>query len=178
MAPTEVLYGAMAAAAWGIKLASKLPLWRRNETAEKEVNAWCVGCDMGCELCLTTRGGKVLKMRPKKKSVPAICAKALAAQEIADHKDRLTKPLKNVGTRLEPEWQVIGWEQALDEIAGKLSNIKNKYGAESLAVAHMLVNTQNGMGIVRRFMNAFGTPNYISPLDLCVGNTAQVHRLT
>lgn len=177
MATSEILYGALDAASAGIRLMAKWPVKELPNADEKQVSTWCVGCDMSCDITVTVRDGKVIKMRPKQKSTPAICAKCLAAPEVAAHKDRITKPLKNIGSRAEPQWQEISWEQALDEIAEKLGSIKSKYGAESLAVAHMPVNTQNGMGVVRRFMNAFGTPNYISPLDLCVGNTAQVHRL-
>lgn len=178
MLPSEVLFGALGAASAGLRLAAKLPNKRMNRKDTKEVSTWCVGCDMSCDITITVRDGKVIGMRPKSKSLPAICAKCTAAPAVRNHPDRITSPLKNVGTRMEPKWETISWDQALDEISEKLNDLKEKYGPETLAVAHMPVNTQNSMGVVRRFLNGFGSPNYISPLDLCVGNTAQVHRLT
>jgi len=35
---------------------------------------------------------------------------------------------------VEGKWQTISWDQALDEIAGKLKDIKKKYGAEALTL--------------------------------------------
>lgn len=177
MVTSEVLYGALDLLSFGTKLLAKLPAPGLPEFGPKKVNTWCVGCDMSCDITVTVKDGNVVKLQPKKKSLPAICPKCLAAPEVAAHKDRITKPLKNVGTRETPEWQEVSWDQALDEIAGKLRVIRDQYGPESLAFAHMPVNTQSGMGVVRRFLNGFGSPNYISPLELCVGNTAQVSRL-
>ena len=42
-------------------------------------------------------------------------------------------PLKRAGERGEGKWQRITWEQALDEIAEKLTILKAKYGPETLA---------------------------------------------
>lgn len=42
-------------------------------------------------------------------------------------KDRLTEPLKRVGDRFEP----IPWEQAIDEIAEKMSEMAEKHGPRS-----------------------------------------------
>lgn len=59
-----------------------------------------------------------------------------------------------------------------------LSAIIEKYGPESLAVSTLQVNTAVDQGTLRRFMNALGSPNWISGLSMCMGNTAQVHRAT
>ena len=49
------------------------------------------------------------------------------------------------------------------------------YGPEAFAVAEMPLNAGIG-GITRRFMNCLGAVNYTAPVQLCMGNTAQVHR--
>ena len=59
--------------------------------------------------------------------------------------------------------------------AERLSAVIAAYGPESLAVSEMPLNHGFG-GITRRLMNHLGSPNYISGLALCMGNTAQVHR--
>ena len=134
----------------------------------------CVFCDGGCPVSITKRDGEIV-ISPLNPEVPAICSKAINWEEYCFHPDRITKPLKNIGTRAEPVWQPISWDEALDDIAQKLSELIDQYGPETLAVSEMVNNIGFG-GITRRFMNHLGTPNYFSPLLLCVGNTAQVHR--
>ena len=69
-------------------------------------------------------------------------------------------------------------QQAMDEIAEKLGSITAKYGPESLAVSTSGWNTQTTHSLDRRFMNLLGSPNWISGVALCAGNTAAVNRLT
>ena len=49
------------------------------------------------------------------------------------------------------------------------------YGPEAFAVSEMPLNIGFG-GIIRRLMSHLGALNYIAPVQLCMGNTAQVHR--
>jgi anaerobic selenocysteine-containing dehydrogenase len=72
------------------------------------------------------------------------------------HKDRLNYPLKRVGNRGENKWQQIEWDQALDEIAQKLKEIKEKHGPEHLA---LITGFYNHQWDIARFANIYGTPN-------------------
>ena len=136
----------------------------------------CVFCDGGCTLSAHVDDEKT-SLAPLNPAMPAICSKAIRFEEIREHTGRITHPLKNAGTRGEPLWEEITWDQALDEIAEKLRAIVDEYGPEAVAFSEMPLNHGFG-GITRRFMNHLGTPNYITALDLCMGNTAQVHRAT
>ena len=40
------------------------------------------------------------------------------------------------GEKGENKWQRISWEDAFDEIAGKLKILKEKYGPETLVATH------------------------------------------
>lgn len=51
------------------------------------------------------------------------------------------------------------------------------HGPEILAVAASQWNTRTENGAGRRFMNHFGTPNRISGVALCAGNTAATNRM-
>ena len=53
-----------------------------------------------------------------------------------------------------------------------------EHGPEALAVSTSGWNTQSTHGLDRRFMNLLGSPNWISGVSLCAGNTAAVNRLT
>ena len=72
------------------------------------------------------------------------------------HKDRLNYPLKRVGKRGENKWQQISWEQAFDDIANKLIEVKEKYGPEHFALVTGFYNHQWD---IARFANLYGTPN-------------------
>ncbi|MBL6814387.1 MAG: molybdopterin-dependent oxidoreductase, partial [Pseudomonadales bacterium] len=140
----------------------------------------CTVCDIGCQLRTEAEDGKVSRVIAHDNPALAanICYKGTAVPLIHNHKDRLTKPLKRVGERGEDRWEEISYEQAMDEIAAKLSAITQKYGPESFAVSTSGWNTQTTHSLDRRFMNLLGSPNWISGVALCAGNTAAVNRLT
>ena len=140
------------------------------------MHSTCVFCDGGCTFAVDDADGRVA-ISPINPAMPAICSKAVNWDEIHSHPGRLMHPLKNVGKRGEPQWEEISWDQALDEIVEKLRAVIDEYGPEAVAFSEMPLNHGFG-GVTRRFMNHLGTPNYITALDLCMGNTAQVHRAT
>lgn len=65
----------------------------------------------------------------------------------------------------------------MDDIAERLKAIIDHYGPEALAVSTSQWNTQTESGAGRRFMNLLGTPNWISGVALCAGNTAAINRM-
>ncbi len=142
----------------------------------------CATCDITCQLIATRKPGEkdyTLSGDYDNPMAPgAICAKGRLAQTTFDHPNRLLKPLKRVGKRGEGKWEEISWEQALDEISEKLEVVVEKHGPEALAVSSGPWNCSTESGMTRRFMNLLGSPNYISPVALCLGNTAAVNRLT
>jgi anaerobic selenocysteine-containing dehydrogenase len=140
----------------------------------------CTICDIGCQLRAVADDGKVTKILPHEHPLLAknICYKGTAAPQIHNHADRLRTPLKRAGRRGENRWEPISYAQAMDEIAERLQTIVDTRGPEALAVSTSNWNTavENGMG--RRFMNLLGTPNWISGVAMCAGNTAAVNKLT
>jgi anaerobic selenocysteine-containing dehydrogenase len=81
---------------------------------------------------------------------------------------RLKYPLKRAGKRGEDKWTRISWDEALDEIAGRLSELKSSYGAETLALTagDAWLNPDEYKA---RFLNLFGSPNIIGPSPICMG---------
>lgn len=140
----------------------------------------CTICDIGCQLRTQVKDGKVDKMIAHDNPMLAknVCYKGIAAPHIHNHQDRLTVPLKRVGERGEDKWEEISYEQAMDEIAEKLKTVVAEHGPESFAVSTSGWNTQTTHSTDRRFMNLLGSPNWISGVSLCAGNTAAVNRLT
>lgn len=137
----------------------------------------CTSCDNACPLLAEVEGKELVRLvgfpDPK-----VICSKGLAIQDYIKHPKRLLHPLKNVGKRGEQKWERMSWEQALDEIAEKLKKVIDNYGPEAFALSTVVTNAGVDQGTIRRFMNLLGSPNWITGLNLCMGNTAQVHRIT
>lgn len=140
----------------------------------------CTICDIGCQLRLVSQNGKVERVVAHDHPTLAqnICYKGVAAPDIHNHAERIRIPLKRIGERGEDRWVEISYEQAMDEIAERLRAIVERYGAESFAVSTSGWNTQSTHSMDRRFMNLLGSPNWISGVSLCAGNTAAVNRLT
>lgn len=140
----------------------------------------CTICDIGCQFRSEAEDGKLKRIVAHDNPMLAknICFKGTAAPHIHNHEDRLRVPLKRVGERGDDKWQEISYQQAMDEIAERLKGIVDKYGPESFAVSTSGWNTQSTHALDRRFMNLLGSPNWISGVALCAGNTAAVNKLT
>lgn len=83
------------------------------------------------------------------------------------HPKRINHPLKRVGERGEDKWEEITYDQALDEIAQRLMEIKEKYGAEALVVSEGTYRSDH-LWSRSRFTNLFGNPgNIIDPGQVC-----------
>lgn len=81
-----------------------------------------------------------------------LCRKGQQMLERFNHPDRLTSPLKRTGS----DWESISWDQALDEIADKLSRILSTNGSSSLI--HYSEGGHGGLAknIDTAFFNALG----------------------
>lgn len=91
-----------------------------------------------CGLSVGVSEGAITEISAADMSDPAdrgACRKGLAAAELVYHKDRLRYPLKRVGRRGEGEWKCVSWDEALDDIAGRLRLLAERYEPRALAWA-------------------------------------------
>ena len=108
------------------------------------------------------------------KAIVRACPRARAAVEWLYHPDRLNYPLRRLGKKGEGKWEVISWEQALDEIAEKLRGIKDRHGAEAIATSSGTGRTHDEYRM--RFFNLLGSPNNIGQGHICYGPGSTVSR--
>jgi len=97
-------------------------------------------------------------------SKAAACAKGVSGLLLAYSPYRIRYPLKRVGERGEGKFIRISWEQAIDEIAKKLVEIKKKYGPEAVLCDTGDVTDRDQYW---RLFFAFGTPNCIEHGSIC-----------
>ncbi|HEY78749.1 MAG TPA: molybdopterin-dependent oxidoreductase [Dehalococcoidia bacterium] len=139
----------------------------------------CKGCGMRCGLVIEFADGKPTKVKGDKEAMSQgfICPRPKALVfERTNHPQRVLYPLKKVGQRWGGEWQRISWDQALDEIAARLGEIKDTYGAEAIAV-----HASNGFAcspVTRRFSNLLGTPNQMEDGLVCFMNVRKIEEAT
>ncbi len=89
-----------------------------------------------------------------------LCAKGNAAMAVMYSPTRIEYPMKRTGEKGANEFERITWDQALDEIAAKLLEQKEKYGAKSLGILSPQYYAVLGT-LGRRFLNVHGSPNYL-----------------
>lgn len=121
------------------------------------------GCHQHCGLKVWVNEGKIYKVEsadyPGEKGWRSICLKGLASLRWQYHPDRLKYPLKRVGERGSRKFQRISWDEALDTIATKLLEIKEKYGARSVKIipgGSSTVGVLSGRLMGQRFANVWG----------------------
>jgi len=143
----------------------------------------CQSCYFYCGLDVTRDDdGHIIRIEGMKEH-PAnrgtICPKGIASQQLVTDPRRLTHPLRRVGERGSGEWERISWDNALDVLAEKLAETRDKYGPEALFYhrghAPGWVTTMN---YVTRFMNTFGSPNLGTHAHLCFTPRAIAHVAT
>ena len=89
-------------------------------------------------------------------------------KDILYAKDRLTVPLRRKGPKGSGKWEEISWDEALDEIAVNLKNIKKEYGAEAIDFHHGHYHSGDIYGnYITRLANLIGTPNITNPGHVC-----------
>lgn len=93
----------------------------------------CNLCEAICGLIVTHRNGQVVGITGDPDdpfSRGHICPKAVALRDVYEDPNRLRKPLKRVGT----DWQELGWEQALDEVADRLHQVRTQHGPSAIGI--------------------------------------------
>jgi len=93
-------------------------------------------CPDTCSLAVTVAGDQVVAVRGSKVNPithGAVCAKvANHYPEFVHGANRLRHPLKRVGKKGAAEFERITWDEALDTIQGRVSQIVDYYGAQAV----------------------------------------------
>ena len=119
---------------------------RRTEFDDVAWGSHCVDCYPGsCLYRVYVKDGRIVReevpgpyfedepgVREHPDSYPMGCNKGAAWSQQIDAPDRLLHPLRRVGERGSGEWERIGWDEALDEIADALIDTLESAGSEAI----------------------------------------------
>jgi anaerobic dimethyl sulfoxide reductase subunit A len=88
------------------------------------------------------------------------CVRGYQMARVLYAPDRLRQPLLRTGPRGSGEYRPIAWDAALDLVAEKLADIRDRYGAESIpnlgSAGSCRGALHNTLSLTSRFLNLFG----------------------
>ncbi len=118
----------------------------------------CTKCAVGCGLIGEVQNGVWVSQEPWFEhpiNQGSLCSKGSAARSSVISEKRLRYPMKLEGGK----WRRLSWDQAMSEIASRLTAIRQKHGPDALHInfsAHM--SNENGYAI-RKWAAMWGTNN-------------------
>jgi anaerobic dimethyl sulfoxide reductase subunit A len=95
-------------------------------------------CGGRCVVNAHVRDGRIVRIStdPRKwtPEVPPLhaCVRGFGQLERVNHPDRLLHPLRRTGPRGSGQFERIGWDEALDEVAAQLLRVRDTYGPAAI----------------------------------------------
>ncbi len=136
----------------------------------------CINC---CGLNAYVEDGKLVKVEGMPEhwlNKGALCPKGARLPEYVYSPNRVQQPMKKVNKG----FQKVSWDQALEEIGSKLAELKDKYGAHTLATWTGSVGVEHFemAAFNQRFRGAFGTPNFFNAEGICFRSRILARQIT
>ncbi len=145
------------------------PAERRLYPPESIVTS-CGICDSACGMRATVQDGAIrfLQGLPEDPhNEGRLCAKGAASALLKNNPDRLKFPMKRTNPRKgfdqDPRWERISWTEALDTIAARFQEIRERHGQEAL-----LAVSRGSPAWLARLYSALGMER-VDHNDVCYG---------
>ncbi len=129
-------------------LKEKKPLY--NGTSSTIIDTICPYCGCGCNISLEIKNNRIIRVRPVVGSPVnkgTLCSRGSYGLDFIHHPDRLTTPLIKNTEGL----QASSWENAISITSQEFKRIKDKYGADSIAVLGSSKCTNEDNYILQKF---------------------------
>jgi predicted molibdopterin-dependent oxidoreductase YjgC len=126
----------------------------------EKVKTTCTYCGVGCQMVLHVKDGQVVQVSGAEASAPnygSLCVKGRFGFDFIHSPERLTAPLiKENGT-----FREASWEEALDLVAKKFTDIRDTQGPDAIGVLTSARITNEENYIVQKFTRAVLKTNNI-----------------
>lgn len=143
----------------------------RLDRIEKKVITTCPYCGVGCQIELLVQDGRIVRSNGVEGVSPndgRLCVKGRFGYEFVHSADRLTTPL----IKRNGKFEEAGWDEALELIAARFTEIREKYGPDALAGYASAKCTNEDNYLFQKFIRtAFGTNNIDYCTRLCHAST-------
>ncbi len=145
---------------------------RKKERSYALIPTICFNCESACGLLayIDKDSGQIRKLEGNPLhpgSRGRNCAKGPATHNQITDPDRILYPLKRSGRRGEGKWQRVSWDEALDDIAGRIRSDIVKTGGKGI-VYH--VGRPGEDGFTNRVLQAWGVDGHNSHTNICSSN--------
>lgn len=134
------------------------PLYQAGQP-DRKVQTTCPYCGVGCNFDLNVKDGKVIGVTSNPTSPVngrLLCVKGRFGTDFIHHPDRLTSPL----IKKDGQFTEASWDEALNLVAEKFSNIKTAHGGDAIAALSSAKCTNEENYLMQKFMRAvIGTNN-------------------
>ncbi len=131
----------------------------------------CHFCGYCCAFLATVEDGRVIDLKPDPTRYPyderilAGCRRWRMNLDVLDSPRRVNYPLRRAGERGSGEWERVSWDEALDDIADRLADLREQHGPGTLA--SMIGGPHASFWPLHRFMSLFGSPNNMGIGQIC-----------
>jgi NADH-quinone oxidoreductase subunit G len=119
----------------------------------------CAHCSNGCKTTLSVRNNSILRANNRDHSGvngEFLCGKGRFGFDFTHHPERIRQPLVHRNSKLEP----ASWEDALEEVARRLKQVRDKHGSSAIGVIGSNHTTNEENYMLNRFARAtLGTNN-------------------
>lgn len=164
--------GAAAAAAPSLLQAMETQLGGRDISPttlaeRKAIPINCHVCNIQDGAIAFVENGRVVKLEGNPEHVSTrgrLCAKGNAGMWYSYDPDRILYPLKRVGARGEGKWRRITWDEALNEVAGKVREVLEH--GEPNEIGLKWGRNRSG-GALQRFMATLGSATVMNHTSVC-----------
>jgi len=144
---------------------------REQRAPDRVEPAGCNICFNCCPTKVHLRDGRLVKVTGNEDDAlfqGRVCPKSQLSVQLHHAEQRLTRPLARTGARGEGTFREVSWEHALDAIAARLVEVRERHGPEALGIfSGTRTGTLTNRGWLRLFAQMWGTPNVESTEPLC-----------
>ncbi|MFH1438159.1 MAG: molybdopterin-dependent oxidoreductase [Pseudomonadota bacterium] len=144
---------------WGL---DRDPIEDPETDGDRVVPSLCELCFWKCGILCHVRGGKVTKITGNPAhplSNGKLCPRGTGGTGLLYDPDRLKTPLIRTKKRGKQVFRPASWEEALDMVAGRMLEVRKKYGPEAFA---LFLHGYGGSWFKHLFQ-AYGSPNFAAP---------------
>jgi len=131
----------------------------------------CHDCGGRCVLRAHVKNGKIIKLETDNGEDPQLraCLRGRAYRQRVYSDERLRYPLRRVGERGEAIFERISWDEALEEVASKIKEIKKNYGNSAILLVpgggnqgmlHGIVSHALMLHQIGGYTRMWGAPSY------------------
>jgi cysteine desulfurase NifS len=146
----------------------------------------CGICPAGCWIKARVHDGRLLEVEPLSgHPLGMICTIGRHSPQIVHDPRRLQTPLRRTGAKGRGEFTPIGWDEALDLIAGRLKAVRDDYGPQAcaiytgrgsfdMALCDLFQPADVAVSSASNILFPFGSPNTLGVGALCYVSFAMI----